>query len=135
MARKRTDKTGETHEPEVRRCPYDGVSLDEFGWCVEGNGYPRDFPCPFVCPFCRRRLEWSGACLGCHGTRQMGDRESWTFPGARHETCDEFGKPLGDGQHFVKVADGPRAALRRAELVEMTREIQAILADSSLVAP
>jgi len=113
----------------VRACPYDGVQLDPAtGFCLQGNGYPEGVLCPFVCPFCRHRLEWSGACYGCHGTATSADRATWSFPGARYETHDEDGKPLGDGQHRVKVAEPGRAACTPAENAAGFAEVRRLLA-------
>ena len=89
-------------------CWYDGGRLDAQGYCPQREGFPVGVRCSFFCPLCRQRLEWSGACSHCQGTNTR--LEDWTFPGDRYETHDEFGKPIGDGQHWVLIAKGLRPA-------------------------
>lgn len=110
-------------------CPFDGTQLDPgTGFCLSGNGYPEGVPCPFVCPICRHRLEWSGACYGCHGSETPSDRATWSFPGARYETHDEDAKPIGDGQHRVKIAEPGRRACTPAENAAGFAEVRRLLA-------
>ena len=90
------------------RCWFDGGRLDAQGFCSEGQGFPIGIRCPFVCPRCRQCLEWSGACSSCYGSVTPADRATWTCPGARYETHDDDGNPIGDGQHWVKVAEPGR---------------------------
>lgn len=104
MTKKRRDQSDDAGQP-VRRCLYDGTQLDKQGWCLAGNGFPDYFKCPFVCPRCREPLGWAGACLSCYGTDTPADRASWTFTGARYDTHDDDGKPIGDGQHWVKTGE------------------------------
>ena len=112
------------------RCSYDGAQLDPATWfCLQGNGYPLGCLCPFVCPLCRQRLEWSGACFGCHGSATPADRQTWTFPGARYETHDDHGQPLGDGQHWRKVLEANRAALPPDDNRRRTRTLIASLSN------
>jgi hypothetical protein len=114
--------------PAPRACPFDGTQLDPAtGFCLSGNGYPEGMLCPFVCPFCRRRLEWSGACYGCHGSEMPSERATWSFPGARYETHDEDGKPISDGQHRVKVAEPSHWACTPAENAAGFAEVQRLL--------
>lgn len=92
----------------VRHCPYDGGELMASGLCLRRGGFPLGQRCGFVCPLCRGSLDWSGGCDRCHGTT-TGRREDWAFPGDRYDCYDDFGKPIGDGVHWVKT-DGPRQA-------------------------
>lgn len=112
------------------RCWFDGGALDtsKGGFCGQGNGWPVGLPCPFVCPLCRQRLDWSGACQGCYGSATPGDLATWTFPGARHETHDENGQPIGDGQHWVKTDEPGRPAMTLEESSEKAEELGRLLA-------
>ena len=94
------------------RCPHDQAPLATDGYCQRGSGYPLTVACPFACPYCRQPLEWSGACLHCHGSATPLLRDSWTYPGDRWETHDPDDRPIGDGQHWQRVATGPRPVYR-----------------------
>lgn len=109
-------------------CPYDGSVLGVQGICPSGNGYPMGVPCPFICPRCRHPLDWSGACQGCYGSATPQDRATWTFPGARFETHDEHGQPLGDGQHWVKTDEPDRPAMTPQESGVKAKELARLLA-------
>lgn len=109
---------------EIRRYCHDGGTLDIQGRCGIGDGFPVEMACPFVCPICRHALEWSGGCFGCHGSLTPDDRQTWTFPGDRYDTHDERGRPIGNGQHWVWQATGPRLACRP----EQNQEAAAMLA-------
>ena len=113
------------------RCWYDGGRLDAQGVCDQGQGFPLGAPCPFVCPLCRHHLEWSGVCFGCPGSETPSDRAPWSFPGARYETHDEDGKPVGDGQHRVKMAEagGGRCTPEenRAGFAEVRRQLAGVI--------
>lgn len=123
MAKKRYDKGG---EPTTHRCFYDGTQLDERGWCLAGNGYPDYLRCPFVCPHCREPLRWSGACYHCTPVVRA-------YPGVRHDTHDDDGQPLGDGQHWVKTAEAGGATATPAEARVAMAEIQRRLKDSAIM--
>ena len=110
------------------RCIYDGTQLDALGFCLEGNGFPTSLRCPFACPFCRQPLEWSGACFQCFGTATRRQHDSWAFPGARHETHDDEGQPIGDGQHWVKVLEAGRPVASAAENRVALWTVQELLA-------
>lgn len=114
----------------VRLCPFDGGTLDAQGYCPTGQGFPVTCRCPFVCQTCRRGLEWSGACFGCHGSRTPADRRTWTFPGDRYETHDDTGRPIGDGQHWVCQVRSPRPACppeqNEAEAAMLARVLAAV---------
>ena len=84
------------------RCWYDGGELDALGFCMRGQGFPVDLKCPFVCPFCRSPLSWSGGCDACKGTPTPKLHDTWTIPGTRYETHADDGKPIGDGCHWIK---------------------------------
>jgi hypothetical protein len=74
-----------------RLCPIDGATLYANGWCPKGDGYPKTIPrSPFVCPACRRYLEWSGVCW-CLAMREEA-------PGDRYEIQDD---------HWRLVLTGP----------------------------
>lgn len=94
------------------RCPHDQAPLAGDGYCQRGQGYPLTVACPFACPYCRQPLEWSGACLHCHGSATPLLRDSWSYPGDRWETHDPDDRPIGDGQHWQRVATGPRPVYR-----------------------
>jgi hypothetical protein len=108
-------------------CWFDGARLDAQGYCPTGQGFPLGIRCPFFCPICQHRLEWSGACNSCFGSKTASDQTTWTFPGARYETHDEDGKPIGDGQHRVKIAEPGRAACTPAENHAGFAEVRRIL--------
>lgn len=113
-------------------CQFDGASLDERGWCAGGNGYPVTAGQPDVCPFCRQPLDWSGGCVSCHGSFTPEDHYTWTFPGARYETHDEKGHAIGDGQHWVLQAKGPRRACtpeQNAEAAKMLARVLGVFAE------
>ena len=109
-------------------CPYDGAVLGIQGICPEAHGYPVGMVCPFVCPRCRHPLDWSGGCLGCYGSPTPQDRATWRFPGARHDTHDDEGVPLGDGQHWVKTADPDRPAMTPEQSGAKAKELAGLLA-------
>lgn len=108
MARQKSATAPTGHRGPVSRCVYDGTQLDASGFCLSGNGYPDTRPCPFACPLCRGDLTWSGACFRCHGTETPQVVTSWTFPGARFERDHDDGTPIGDGHHWVKIAEPNR---------------------------
>lgn len=108
-------------------CPYDGSVLGLQGICQAGKGYPLGVPCPFVCPRCRHPLDWSGGCLSCYGSPTPQDRATWTFPGARHDTHDDEGRPIGDGQHWVKTAEPDRPAMTPEQSGAKARELSQLL--------
>jgi hypothetical protein len=116
------DSNGASNESGPRRCAADGTVLhaggQRDGWCSTARAFAVAYqvaingaegqrviqgatPCPYWCPECRGRLEWSGACHRCHGTRTPDDKTSWTFPGDRFE-------PDEAGEHYLPVAAGPR---------------------------
>ncbi len=108
---KRPESSGSSPAPgRPRPCWYDGTALDAQGFCSRGGGFPFGLSYPWSCPICRRTLEWDGACLSCHGSTTPADRRTWSFPGDRYERWDDQGRPIGDGQHWVKVLVAPRAA-------------------------
>ena len=80
-------------------CASCGGLVDAEGKCLTGNGYPVDAICQTACPVCRLRLDWSGACQHCHGSRTSEDKSTWTVPGDRYD--------LDDG-HWRLMAPGPR---------------------------
>jgi hypothetical protein len=100
----------------VPHCPIDGQPLHTEpptkGFCERGGGYPVTMSCPFACPICRHDLDWSGGCSGCHGTQSMSGKD-WTFPGDGYYTHDVQGRPIGDGQHYVKEQGSRPAASPR----------------------
>ena len=117
--------------PTVTSCLFDGTQLDPVtGFCLSGNGYPITESCHFACPFCRGHLEWSGACFQCFGTATRREHDSWTFPGARYETHDDEGTPIGDGQHWVKVLEAGRPVASAAENRVALWRIADMLADA-----
>lgn len=128
MARKRRSRDGDPPDDSAPKfCQIDGFKLDDQGFCLEGNGYSVDLRCPFGCPNCRRFLEWSGGCLGCHGSPTPFDRATWIFPGDRYETHTEQGHPIGDGQHWVLQARGPRAACPPAQNADEAKMLARVL--------
>lgn len=127
-------------ESEPSRCPFDGEPLAADGFCARGAGYPIDRRCALACPYCRQPLEWSGACLACHGSRTPSDRRTWTMPGDRYELDHESGGPRGDGRHWVWVVAGPRAGSRPEDHREALAGVMRIVdvgavADARLVEP
>jgi len=104
------------------RCPYDGAELDTRELCPEGLGYPYGTPCPFVCPVCRKALEWSGACHTCHGQEQRGDPRC--MPGDRYDLFADTGKPIGDGQHWTRVERGPIGAVTFEQAQGVTQALK-----------
>jgi len=128
MARKRRSREGDPpDEGAPKFCQIDGYKLDELGFCLEGNGYSVDVRCPFACPICRRPLEWSGGCLGCHGSATPSDRNTWMFPGDRYETYDVRGQPIGDGQHWVLQMRGPLAACAQEQNADAAKMLARVL--------
>ncbi len=122
MPRKRTPKNqpdrprGE-ESPEVPLvCPVDAATLDYRGFCELGKGYPESMRCPFVCPNCRKRLTWSGACFHCFGT-STGTRSDWTVPGDRYELL---------GRHWVFVS-GPLPVVSREDSEALAENVRDIL--------
>lgn len=101
-------------------CPHDGAALIEGGFCPQAGGYPFGPACPFACPICRGKLDWTGGCYACHGTTRFG-RHTWTFPGDRYDRHDEHGEPLGDGRHWVLTVKGPRECIGAEEAQEVAR--------------
>lgn len=81
--------------------------------------------CPFVCPSCRSKLTWEGACFTCHGTT-TGNREDWTMPGDYYER---------EGVHWVLAEKGPRPACGAAEYRERFREVMAVLVSAPVLQP
>lgn len=114
-------------------CWFDHCQLDDQGWCLRGNGYPVGIVQPTVCPYCRQRLEWLGACFGCYGSETPTDRLTWTFPGARYETHDDNGRPIGDGCHLVKTAEAFRRVCTPAEMKTGFDAVQNILAKAPVM--
>lgn len=96
-------------QPKRTHCPYDGAPLMASGMCQDTGGYPYGTPCPFVCVVCRATLEWDGGCRKCRGVQHRGD--PIVFPGDRYDLFDDNGKPLGDGQHWMRTEQGPRKAV------------------------
>lgn len=109
-------------------CWFDGGRLDAQGYCPTGQGFPIGLRCPFFCPICHQRLEWSGACHACHGSATASDQRTWTFPGARYETHEVAGTPIGDGQHWIKMAESGRRGCAAEENRAGFAEIQRVLA-------
>ncbi len=72
--------------------------LDDKGFCTRRGGFPLTMACPFVCPFCRQGLTWDGGCNWCHGTYNMDDRESWTFPGDQYDAVGGHWLRIGKAQ-------------------------------------
>ena len=110
-------------------CWYDGGRLDAQGFCPAGRGFPVGIRCPFFCSVCGHRLDWSGACATCCGSRTASDRATGPF-GARYETHDAMGRPVGDGQHWVKAAEAASRACTPADNRAGFAEVQRILAGS-----
>lgn len=108
-------------------CWYDGGRLDAQGYCSTGEGFPVGVLCPFFCPICQHRLQWSGACHACHGSSTASDHTTWTFPGARHETHDVTGTPIGDGQHYVEMTARGRRGCTAEENRAGFADVQRIL--------
>ncbi len=73
--------------------------------------------CPFHCPICRTLLKWDGGCNSCHGTANIDDRASWTFPGDRYK--------LEDG-HWV-LQEGPAKAVSMEQNIACNLVVQAVL--------
>lgn len=113
-------------------CWFDGGRLDAQGYCPTGQGFPLGVRCPFFCPICQHRLEWSGACHACHGSMTASDSTTWSFPGARYEIYDEKGAPLSDGQHRVKVAEPNRRVCTAEENRVGFAEIRRLLAGAEI---
>lgn len=111
--------------PPPRRCAYDGTQLDAHGWCLAGNGYPDYMRCSFACSHCRERLQWSGACYHCTPIVHA-------YPGTRYDTHDDDGRPIGDGQHWVKTAEAGGPTINDAEAHAAIAKIQVLLVQSSL---
>jgi hypothetical protein len=115
------------------RCPTDGTTLESGGFCRKGQGIPyftedeqglKRRACEFACPICRKLLDWSGACRGCHGTT-TGRRKDWAFPGDRYDRFADDGLQIGDGLHWVKT-DGPRMACTIGMNVENAAMLQRV---------
>lgn len=110
-------------------CPIDGGPLIMSGalkgFCVRMGGFPFTLACPFSCPLCRGKLDWTGGCQSCHGTT-TGKREDWTFPGDGYYTNDVNGDPHTDGQHYVKEQETRPAASQKIN-AENARELARIL--------
>lgn len=104
------------------KCPYDGATLDEQGYCWQGNGYPVGMKCPFVCPRCHAGLAWDGGCNGCLGTgetkRAKQDRKDWFFPGWRYAAVK---------WHWVK-SEEPGPAMPYERVMQLSTMIQEIAA-------
>lgn len=109
----------------LTRCPHDGERLQPNGFCELGQGFPHAMACPFQCPLCWAKLDWSGGCHECHGTK-TGRREEWCFLGDGYYTHEVDGKPIGDGQHWVK-QQGPRPAVGAKVNVAQMRKLGKIL--------
>ncbi len=94
-----------------------GGVLSDIGQCEQGGGYPITMLCPFVCPFCRSRLNWDGACMWCYGTHSRQDKATWTFPGDYHEA---------QGGHWIK-AELPAKACTQKQNKECLAVVYAVL--------
>ena len=99
-----------------------GSALLASGICADTGGYPLSSRCPFVCPYCRGNLEWSGACPRCYGCT-TGRREDWTFPGKEYRP---------DKGHWQETGPANRKACSPEENAEAARMVIAILSRSSL---
>lgn len=85
-------------------CPHDGSPLRADGYCTKADGFPlmrwfwhpdakqgkgaweaQGWACPYVCPECRKCLEWDGCCfscgpkLGAPGDRYRRERNHWIY--------------------------------------------------------
>lgn len=107
-------------------CSVDGGRLNHDGFCHTAGGYVIDCSCPSVCPECRQRLDWSGFCRSCTPIlrRLLGDR---------YDTHDDLGRPIGDGQHWVRTLTGPRPLCLSAENQAGLARIREILAAAPLL--
>jgi hypothetical protein len=110
----------------ARACPIDGAPLRADGFCLRGEGYPHPMAYPFRCSLCGHALDWSGGCFACYGTR-TGRREEWSMPGDGYYTHTPEGKPIGDGQHWVKQADAGRPAVSAADNAAQKRRVAQLL--------
>ena len=99
-----------------------GSALLASGICADTGGYPLSSRCPFICPYCRGELEWSGACPRCYGCT-TGRREDWTFPGKEYRP---------DKGHWQETGPANRKACSPEENAEAARMVLAILSRSSL---
>ena len=91
-------------------------------WTSKGGPpqwYTGQNPCPFKCPVCRASLRWDGGCFNCFGSFTPEDRDTWKFPGDRYDR-DE------GNCHWIKT-EGPREAVKRAQVTELRRQIAGIL--------
>lgn len=110
MPRKRTPKD-RVEQPKgdsaeiPSQCPADSASLDYRGFCELGRGYPESMRCPFVCPLCRKRLTWSGACFFCFGANSA-SRHDWTMPGDRYELRERHWVFVSGPGQVVSIEDG-----------------------------
>jgi len=100
----------------ARPCPIDGVLLVE-GWCSVAQGYPLTERCPFVCPQCRQRLDWNGACFQCR-----------TVPGDRWE----YGHAGLHPTHYRLTAKGPGRTATQSEVTAAVQAIDAVLAHAQV---
>jgi len=98
-------------------CSTCGGRLGEYGFCESGGGFQGKMECPFSCPICRFKLSWDGGCNSCHGTANIDDRASWTFPG------DRYWLELG---HWV-FKEGPAEAVSMEQSIACNLVVQAVL--------
>jgi hypothetical protein len=97
--------------PPVAVCPFDGARLRADGWCEQGDGFPMQYPCPFVCDVCRSALTWAGTCHHC-------DRYA---PGDRYEYDDKH-------PHWRLVEKGPFEILPPAQQAQMAADFAQTIA-------
>lgn len=104
--------------PEIpTQCPADSAALDYRGFCELGRGYPESMRCPFVCPHCRKRLTWSGACFFCFGTTSA-NRADWTLPGDRYELRDRHWVFIAGPGPVVSVEDSQALAQNIRDIID-----------------
>ena len=104
--------------PEIpTQCPADSAALDYRGFCELGRGYPESMRCPFVCPNCRKRLTWSGACYFCFGTNSA-SRTEWALPGDRYELRDRHWVFISGPGPVVTVQDSQELATNIRDIID-----------------
>ena len=102
-------------EPKGAKCRRCGGELGDDGFCRKANGFPYGTACPFSCPTCGGRLEWSGACRTVAWMWRDGKPY---FPG------DSY---CVDRTHWVLHETGPSFGLTREEVVKARAVINLVL--------